>query len=180
MIQVFEMLKLTNPKEIIKFLLTIFEQKKRMNRLLIGLLLITLGFSSCKKDVDQLEVDRLLIEEFVASNNLDVTVDPSGLYYDIEEPGTGTQPKITDEVEVIYKGYLLDGTVFDQTKVGETNVFFLGGLIPGWQIAIPLLKEGGKGIFIHPSYLAYGSRGAGPLIGPNEVLVFEIELVDVK
>lgn len=151
-----------------------------MNRLLTGLLLVMLAVMGCKKEVDQQEVDRLLIEEYVATNNLNVEVDPSGLYYTIENPGTGVQPKLTDEVEVRYKGYLLDGTVFDQTESGKTAVFYLGGLIPGWQIAIPLLKEGGKGIFIHPSYLAYGRRGAGNLIGPNEVLVFEIELVKVK
>lgn len=151
-----------------------------MNRLYIGLLLVLFTALGCKKEVDQEEVDRLLIEEYVAANNLNVEVDPSGLYYSIENAGTGVQPKPTDEVEVRYKGYLLDGTVFDQTDSGKTAVFYLGGLIPGWQIAIPLLKEGGKGIFIHPSYLAYGPRGAGNLIGPNEVLVFEIELVDVK
>lgn len=151
-----------------------------MNRLFIGLLLIAIAAGGCKKEVDQGEVDRLLIEEYAASNNLTPQVDPSGLYYVIENPGTGSNPKLTDEVEVRYKGYLLDGTVFDQTKDNKTAVFYLGSLIPGWQIGIPLLKEGGKGIFIHPSSLAYGQRGAGNLIGPNEVLVFEIELVKVK
>ncbi|PHN06492.1 FKBP-type peptidyl-prolyl cis-trans isomerase [Flavilitoribacter nigricans] len=151
-----------------------------MNRIIVGLLIIVFGASACKKEVDQAEVDRLLIEEYVAATGLNTQVDPSGLYYVIEEPGTGIQPNISDDVEVRYKGYLLDGTVFDQTTGDKTVVFNLGGLILGWQIAIPLLKEGGKGTFIHPSALAYGRRSAGPLIGPNEVLVFEIELVDVK
>lgn len=150
-----------------------------MNRILFFLFLLSVGASACKKEVDQGEVDRLRIEEYVAENNLDAQVDPSGLYYVINEEGTGERPGSSSEVEVKYKGYLLDGTVFDQTQDGKTAVFDLGGLIPGWRIAIPLLKEGGKGTFIHPSTLAYGPWGAGPLIGPNEVLVFEIELVRV-
>lgn len=158
--------------------------KKVMNRILIGLLLIAMSAGACKKEVnrsaaEQAEVDRLKIEEYVVANNLNVEVDPSGLQYVIEEPGTGIQPTTSDRVEVRYKGYLLDGTVFDQTNGDETIVFGLNGLITGWLIAIPLLKEGGKGIFIHPSALAYGPSARGPYIGPNEVLIFEIELVRV-
>lgn len=150
-----------------------------MNRTIIGLLLLTLSAMGCSKDVDQVEVDRLKIEEYIAENGLNAEVDPSGLYYVIDTPGTGLQPNVSDRVRVRYKGYLLDGTIFDQTEEDNTIEFNLRGLIPGWQIAIPLLKEGGKGTFIHPSYLAYGPRGAGGAIGPNEVLVFEIELVAV-
>jgi FKBP-type peptidyl-prolyl cis-trans isomerase len=179
MFQVLEMLKLTNPKDSIKFLLTIFGQK-RMNRIIIGLLLIAIVTSACKKEVDQQEIDRLQIEDYVMANNLSVTADPSGLFYAITDAGNGRQPELTDEVEVRYKGYLLDGTVFDQTDLGKTDVFYLGSLIPGWQIGIPLLREGGKGVFIHPSYLAFGSRGARDLVGPNEVLVFEIELLSIR
>ena len=152
-----------------------------MNRILIGLFMIALGISACKKEVDQLAVDRLLLEEYIAAHNLQgIQVDPSGLYYVIEDPGIGVQPDLSDEVEVRYKGYLLDGTVFDQTELDKTAVFYLGSLISGWQVAIPLLKEGGKGTFIIPSHLAFGSKGAGSLISPDEVLVFEIELVKVK
>lgn len=151
-----------------------------MNRLLLGLLLLAIGTTSCKKEVDQSVVDRLRVEEYLADNNLLATVDPSGLYYMLQQPGTGERAKASNRVEVRYRGYLLDGTVFDQTNEGETAVFNLRDLIPGWQIAIPLLREGGKGIFIHPSALAYGQKEAGALIGPNEVLIFEIELVDVK
>ena len=76
-----------------------------------------------------------------------------------------------------YKGYLPDGTVFDQTPGTETATFPLAGLIRGWQEGIPLLKKGGKGTFFLPSVLGYGSSGSGS-IGPNEVLIFEIELVN--
>lgn len=178
MIQVLEMLKLTNPKETIKFLLTIFEQK-RMDRLLICLLLLWVMAASCKKEVDRAEIDRLKIEAYIAAGNLEAEIDPSGLYYQIQRPGTGLRPKVSDQVEVRYKGYLLDGTVFDQTNGEETIVFNLSGLIPGWLSAIPLLREGGEGIFILPSALGYGHRSQGPIIGPYEVLIFEIELVSV-
>lgn len=149
-----------------------------MNRLVVLLLLTAIVAGGCKKDVNQAEVDRVKIEEYVAAQGLTTEVDPSGLYYSIETPGTGAHPTLANRVEVRYKGYFLDGTVFDQTTGSKTVVFPLAGLILGWQIAIPLLKEGGKGIFIHPSALAYGSRGQGS-IGPNEVLVFEIELVRI-
>lgn len=150
-----------------------------MNRLYLLVLLLGLTLSACKKEVDQHEVDRLKIEQYIADQGLTTEVDPSGLYYIIDEEGTGVRPHAAGRVKVKYKGYLLDGTVFDQTPAGKTAVFNLSGLIPGWKIAIPLLKEGGKGTFIHPSALAYGPFSPGAPIGPNEVLVFEIELIEV-
>ncbi|MEZ4990084.1 MAG: hypothetical protein R2824_06725 [Saprospiraceae bacterium] len=85
-----------------------------MNRIYLLVVLLGLSFGACKKEVDQDEVDRLKIEEYLADNNLSAEMDPSGLYYIIEEQGTGTQPNPSSRVRVRYKGYLLDGTVFDQ------------------------------------------------------------------
>lgn len=150
-----------------------------MNRIYTILVLCVMMLSACKKDVDQALVDRQKIEAYLDEQGLTAEVDPSGLYYIIESPGTGERPEVTDNVRVRYKGYLLDGTVFDQTPADTSRVFNLQGLIPGWQIALPLLREGGKGIFIHPSALAYGERPPGGVIGPNEVLIFEIELIEV-
>ena len=79
----------------------------------------------------------------------------SGLYYVIEVEGTGTQPTAASTVNVDYRGYLTDGTVFDQTATGTT--FNLGDVIKGWQEGIPLFKEGGKGKLLIPSALAYGT-----------------------
>ena len=101
------------------------------------------------------------------------------MYYIIEEPGTGPNPTINSEVLTRYKGYLLDGTIFDQTPGSESRTFFVSQVIPGWQIGIPLLKKGGKGIFFIPSGLGYGPFDR-PGIPGNSVLIFETELVDFQ
>lgn len=150
-----------------------------MYRIYLLLLVLGLTVGACKKEVDQEEVDRLRIEEYLAEQGLTVQQHPSGLYYKIDETGSGAKPKPGGRVRVKYRGYLLDGTVFDQTKTDESVVFNLADLIPGWQMAIPLLEEGGKGTFINPSSLAYGQHSPDGSIGPNEVLIFEIELIEV-
>lgn len=140
----------------------------------------TLTFSACLKEQrPQAEVDLEIINKYIEDNNLNVIEHPSGIFYAIEEPGTGEHPPFESDVEVKYKGYLTDGTVFDQSKPNETVTFALENLIPGWQIAIPLLKPGGKGLFILPSRWAYGPTGVGS-IPPNSVLIFEIELVSFQ
>jgi FKBP-type peptidyl-prolyl cis-trans isomerase len=78
---------------------------------------------------------------------------------------------------VKYKGYLTNNQVFDETVGNNSIEFSLSGLIPGWQIGIPLLQRGGKGVFYLPSALGYGSRYAGT-IPPNSVLIFDIELLN--
>ncbi|MCB9080734.1 MAG: FKBP-type peptidyl-prolyl cis-trans isomerase [Lewinellaceae bacterium] len=131
---------------------------------------------SCGKEEDQFATDQEKIEKYLLENNLTAQVDPSGMHYIITTPGTGDNPSPNARVEVRYKGYLLDGTVFDQTGPGKTANFSLTGLIPGWRIAIPLLKKGGKGTFFLPSELGYGRTGSG-IIPPNSVIVFDIELI---
>lgn len=147
------------------------------NTLLLGTVLLTLGFlAACNKE-DQAEIDRALIVQYVADNNLNATEHSSGIFYVIETPGSGGSPTVDDRVTVRYKGYYLDGVVFDQTDGPATVKFRLGDLIEGWKIAIPLLQKGGKGLFIIPSALAYGSN---PPFGvrADAVMAFEIELVD--
>ena len=141
-------------------------------------LLLVLG---CNKNdgPNQSVVDQETIEEYLATNQLNAERHESGIYYIIEEPGSGGSPNINSEVLVRYKGYLLDGTVFDQTPGNDTRTFFLFQVIEGWQIAIPLLKKGGKGTFIIPSQLAYGPV-ARPGIPANSVLIFETELVNFQ
>jgi len=138
------------------------------------------AFSGCLKDTpNQTEVDNNVILQYIEDNNLNTTEHASGIHYVLEEPGVGENPAPDAKVEVKYKGYLTSGFVFDETPENETRTFELQGLIVGWQIAIPLLKPGGKGTFIIPSGLAYGPSGRGP-IPPNSVLVFEMELVSIK
>lgn len=105
----------------------------------------------------------------------------SGLQYKITQEGTGKSPKATDNVVVHYKGTLLDGTVFDSSyKRGEPATFPLNRVIPGWTEGLQLLKEGGKATLYIPSQLAYGSRGAGGIIGPDETLIFDVELIKIQ
>jgi len=105
----------------------------------------------------------------------------SGLQYKVLKEGTGKQPKTTDTVEVNYEGKLLNGTVFDSSyKRGQSISFPLNQVIPGWTEGVALMKEGAKYEFFIPSNLAYGSQGAGTDIGPDETLIFTVELIKVK
>lgn len=106
---------------------------------------------------------------------------PSGLQIKMVSPGTGRQPKSTDTVVVHYRGRLVSGTEFDSSfRRGEPATFKLNQVIKGWTEGIQLLREGGKAELYIPSELAYGSRGSGASIGPDEALIFEVELISVK
>jgi FKBP-type peptidyl-prolyl cis-trans isomerase FklB len=110
-----------------------------------------------------------------------VKVTASGLQYEVLQAGTGAKPKLTDSVEVHYHGTLTDGRVFDSSvKRGKSVTFPINGVIPGWQEALPMMKKGSKWRVTIPPELAYGPNGSPPAIGPNEALVFEIELIDIK
>jgi FKBP-type peptidyl-prolyl cis-trans isomerase len=106
---------------------------------------------------------------------------PSGLQYKVLKAGKGAQPTLTSEVKVHYEGKLIDGTVFDSSiKRGEPTEFPVGGVIPGWTEALQRMKVGDKWQVFIPPNLAYGERGQGGDIGPNQLLIFEVELLDVK
>ena len=110
-----------------------------------------------------------------------VVVTASGLQYRVIETGEGRSPGPADTVVVHYVGQLIDGTEFDSSRGrGTPATFSLGGSIPGWQEVLQLMREGDIWEVVIPSELAYGARGAGSSIGPNETLVFEIELISVK
>ncbi len=122
-------------------------------------------------------------EKFLAANRSKpgVQVLPSGLQYQVLHAGTGAKPAATDTVEVNYRGTLLDGTEFDSSyKRGQPATFPVNGVIQGWQQALQMMNEGSKWQLFIPSDLAYGSRGAGGVIGPNATLVFEVELLKIK
>jgi FKBP-type peptidyl-prolyl cis-trans isomerase FkpA len=132
---------------------------------------LTVGLFSCK---DQTDMEK--IEDYLTENNLTATSTASGLYYIITQEGTGGHPNLLSTVTVKYKGYRLNGEVFDETVGNETATFPLANLILGWQEGIQLLKKGGKGTFFVPSELGYGNQSVGS-IPANSVLIFEIELV---
>ncbi|MEL0644463.1 peptidylprolyl isomerase [Olleya sp. Ti.3.14] len=107
----------------------------------------------------------------------------SGLRYQIIQKGTGKKAEKGNQVSVHYKGQLADGTVFDSSYKRNQPLDFqvgVGQVISGWDEGIQLLQVGDKARFVIPSDLGYGSRGAGGAIPPDAVLVFDVELVDVK
>lgn len=106
---------------------------------------------------------------------------PSGLQYKIIKEGTGVKPDSTSNVKVHYQGTLLDGKVFDSSyERGEPVSFNLNQVIKGWQEVLPLMTVGSKWQVYIPPELAYGERGAGKMIGPNETLIFDIELLGIN
>lgn len=104
----------------------------------------------------------------------------SGLQYKIVREGEGRRPSASDTVVVHYRGTLIDGTEFDSSyKRGEPIEFPLNRVIAGWTEGVQLMQEGAEFRFFIPSKLAYGPRGAGRVIGPNEALIFDVELLEV-
>jgi FKBP-type peptidyl-prolyl cis-trans isomerase FklB len=103
------------------------------------------------------------------------------MQYEILKEGNGEKPKATDQVTVHYHGTLIDGTVFDSSvKRGQPATFPLNGVIKGWTEIVQMMPVGSKWKVVIPPELAYGENGAGGAIGPNETLVFEIELISIK
>ncbi len=122
-------------------------------------------------------------EAFLAANKAKegVKVTASGLQYKILKEGTGPKPTATQTVSVHYRGTLIDGKEFDSsTKRGQPAEFPVNGVIKGWTEALQLMPVGSKWELYIPSELAYGERGAGSEIGPNAVLIFEVELLAIK
>ena len=149
-----------------------------MKKLKILILLFVVAFTACGDDDDpQLDTDIMLIEQYLADNNLTAERTDSGLHYVITEEGNGDHPTSNAFVTIKYKGYFLDGRVFDQTQGASSGPWFLSQLIPGWQEGIPKFKKDGEGILLIPSKLGYGERGQGT-IPPNTVILFDIELID--
>lgn len=110
-----------------------------------------------------------------------VVVTPSGLQYLVLQEGEGQSPKASDVVKVHYEGKLISGTVFDSSiRRGEPIEFPLNQVIAGWTEGLQLMKPGAKYRFFIPSELAYGSRGAGGVIGPNATLIFDVELISFR
>ncbi len=124
-------------------------------------------------------------KDFLANNkkNIDVVELQNGLQYQIINHGdqSSKSPNINDKVQVQYRGSLLDGTQFDSSyESSKPAIFELKSLIKGWQEALMLMKPKSKWKIFVPPQLAYGTEGAGAQIGPNSVLVFDIELVSVN
>mgnify|MGYP000114934913 CR=1 FL=1 len=148
-----------------------------MRAFLLSIVSIFTIISCAKNETNfepQTEADIL---KYIADNNLNATKSDSGLYYVINNEGTGTTPTSTSNVTVAYKGYFLDGTIFDENSGGYTTN--LTQVIVGWTEGITYFNEGGEGILLVPYSLGYGANGRGSIPG-GAVLVFDIKLISVN
>lgn len=177
---------------------------KLIHRLLFFLPLLVV-FSSCDKDCDdnytqecadsQLATDVQIIQDYLEDSNLVAQRHPSDLFYIIEEEGIGDSPNSGQTIVANYTGKFLDGRVFDtsiesvakEEGVYDPNrdytpfnfVLNVSRVVTGWHIAFSLLNEGTKATILLPSYMAYGREGSRS-IPPNTVLLFEVELVNIR
>ncbi len=132
---------------------------------------------------EKIEAQKQAGQQFLEENKNKegVVVSPEGIQYEIIKEGTGVQPTLNDSVTAHYRGALLDGKEFDSSfKRNQPFTARLTQLIKGWQIAIPLMKEGSHWRLWIPSELAYGDRGAGSDIPGGATLLFEVELLKVN
>lgn len=143
------------------------------------LLLFCVVFAiACNKD-DEMEFDaqnEADIQAYISANNLNPQQTITGLYYIIDDEGSGAFPSINSTVTVAYRGYFLNGITFDQAA---NATFPVAGVIPGFAEAVQLLKPGGSGTFILPSRLGYGNTGTSSIPG-GSVIVFDIELISFE
>lgn len=136
-----------------------------------------------KQQVEMITKNRDAAEAFLKENGTKegVKTTESGLQYLALTEGDGAMPKAEDVVEVHYRGTLIDGTEFDSSySRNEPAVFPLNQVIPGWTEALQLMKVGSKYTIFLPPELAYGDRGAPPVIEPGSMLIFEVELLSIE
>lgn len=152
-----------------------------MKKVAIIFLSILMIFAlSCRKRKvkKQAEQDEITITNYLEENQINATATGTGLYYIIDSLGTGAYPDENANVTVYYKGYFVDGEVFDQSPGSGSN-FNLNGVIPGWQEGLQLFPEGSHGRLFIPSHLGYGLDDYGDIPG-GSVLLFDVQLIDVK
>jgi len=154
-----------------------------MKKSLFLLSVIVALFSSCGKNEAPFEAakqaaeDEVKIKAFIKDNKIDAIKDPSGVYYQVLIPGTGSYPAASSTVTVTYNGKLLNGNSFD-TGAGIT--FPLSGVIKGWTYGIPLINTGGRIRLIIPSGLAYANTSPDAKVPENSVLDFTVDLLSFK
>lgn len=140
------------------------------------------GFMAEKEKIkgeENLKKGQAFLEENKKKEGVQTTA--SGLQYKVITAGTGEKPTLNDKVTTHYHGTLIDGTVFDSSvDRREPASFPVSGVIPGWTEALQLMPVGSKWQLFIPANLAYGERGAGGKIGPNSVLIFDLELLSIN
>jgi FKBP-type peptidyl-prolyl cis-trans isomerase FkpA len=150
-----------------------------MKHVFLYLSLVIVALVGCKKfdPAEQADLDEAAIVQYLSSRSLTAQTTGSGLHYIIDSVGTGAFPTLASSVTVRYKGYLLDGSVFDESSQSGAT-FPLANVIAGWQEGIPLYREAGQGKLYIPSALGYGQRASGS-IPENSVLIFDVRLINV-
>jgi FKBP-type peptidyl-prolyl cis-trans isomerase len=135
----------------------------------------------------QVGIDEQLIQDYLAKNNIKAERTPSGLYYKIDNPGTGPKIAAGDSVSMNYTGKTLSGEKFDSNvdpAFNHVQPFWFnlgaGQVIRGWDEGIGLFSKGGKGTLYIPSTMAYGPQSPSQAIAPNSVLIFDVEVVDAQ
>ncbi|MDD5262861.1 MAG: FKBP-type peptidyl-prolyl cis-trans isomerase [Methylacidiphilales bacterium] len=138
-----------------------------------------MAFTQTDSGAENIAKEARFLDENKARAGVKVT--KSGLQYEVVKEGAGKSPAATDTVTVNYEGKLLNGTVFDSSyKRGQPATFPLNRVIPGWTEGVQLMKTGATYLFYIPSKLAYGPQGAPGAIGPNECLIFKVELISIQ
>lgn len=133
-------------------------------------------YDECGYKAPQAEIQA--VQDYLTANNLQATQHCSGLFYRVENPGTGTRPNACSFVQVNYKGMFTNGNVFDESSQGPAS-FYLSQVIQGWTNGIPQVKAGGRIILYIPPSLGYGRDNYGSIPG-NSILVFEVDLLGVR
>jgi len=131
-----------------------------------------------KAESEQLMKDTVELDQYLAERNITATKTPEGVRYAITKLGKGEKPNLSQQIRFAYKGMLMDGSVFDESK--QPIVYPLSNLIRGWQIAFPNFPVGTKATLYVPSSLGYGPQGSPPTIPANANLIFEVELVGIE
>jgi FKBP-type peptidyl-prolyl cis-trans isomerase FkpA len=145
---------------------------------LVFSMVLALVLTGCNKDKDggctTAAEDDAKMQKYISDNGITATKHASGMYYQIIEPGSGATPTINSTVKANYTGKFTNNTSFDSGVAS----FPLNGVIAGWTIGIPLIKQGGKIKLIIPPYLAYGCNDYRGIPG-NSVLIFDVDLLEV-
>lgn len=133
-------------------------------------------YHSNPKTLDQVEENKII--DFLGDNKMDAVRSRSGVYIADHKVGSGDSIKWGDHIYVHYKGYFLNGTEFDSSiKRGEPINFRVGSMVAGWNEALPFLKVGSKATFLLPSHMGYGKKGFPGYVGPDEIILFDIEIL---